>query len=73
MSERTKEEFMARFKGVKRHILTRACNRATPGINWSGCGKGYIAELWASGERFTRMDKVTLDQLDALVKEEQAK
>lgn len=65
MKLRTKEEFMARFRGVPANVLARTLNRLTPGINWTGCSKGRIAEGWASPTyaQSVGLFTVTLDQI----------
>lgn len=71
MKPRTKEEFMLRFRSVKAHILVRALNRLTPGISWTGCPKGHIAEAWAKAEvrSYTRLNLVELSELEKEIKE----
>jgi hypothetical protein len=72
--ERTKEEFMKRFRGVPTYLLVRAINELTPGVNWSGCSKGYIAEAWTAGfkhlgNRGRDYSKISLDDIDKALKE----
>lgn len=65
---RTQEEFMLRFRGVPVNKVTRALNRLTSGINWTGCSKGSLALSWAKGDKYTKMDKVTLDAIEEQIK-----
>lgn len=70
---RTKEQFMLRFKGVKRHILTRALCNLTPGINWGGCSKGHMAEAWAEGGlTWVKLREISLDQITEEVRQIEA-
>lgn len=75
---RTKEEFMLRFRGVKVHHLTKALNRLTRGINWSGCSKGHIADSWANAtaehdrDKWSHMDRVELDALEQEIRKVEA-
>jgi hypothetical protein len=74
---RTKEEFMLRFRSTQRHHLTAALNMLTPGINWSGCSKGHIAEAWAKSnpldlDVWTKLGKVELDALEQEVRKIEA-
>jgi hypothetical protein len=72
--ERTKEEFMARFRGVPTHLVTKAVNTLTPGVNWSGCSKGHIAEYWVEGfmrglgNRGRDYSKISLDDIATALK-----
>lgn len=74
MTERTKQEFMIKFRGVKANVLTRALNRITLGTNWSGCSKGYIAEKWAKAESSfdTRLSQVSLVQIQQKINDVEA-
>jgi len=72
MTERTKQEFMIKFRGVKAHVLSKAVNRITLGINWNGCSKGHIAEAWATADTYTRMDKVSLVQIQQKINDVEA-
>lgn len=72
MKQRTKEEFMARFKGVAPHKVARALTSLNYGINFNGCSKGRLAEAWVMSETssgYAQIKHVTLDQIDAKVKE----
>lgn len=66
---RTKEEFMASFRGIRVSLLTRALNRLTPGIVWTGCPKNHLAERWVEADTRTRMDGVELARVHQLIKE----
>jgi hypothetical protein len=41
-------EFMLRFRGIKAAVLHKALDALTPGVNWRGTPKYYIAQCWAS-------------------------
>ena len=62
---------MARFRSVKPHVLTKALNALTPGIIWSGCAKGNLAEKWAAADHRMRMDSVELDHIEAKLREQE--
>jgi hypothetical protein len=64
---KTKEEFMAVFKGVPAHLVAKAFNRLQFGISFTGCSKGHLAEVW-SGEfhkiGYEQVQKLTLEQIE---------
>lgn len=66
---RTADEFMARFRGVAAHRVTRAVSQLTPSVNWIGCSKSYMAYRWASGgPDYRGLKRLTLDAIAAEVK-----
>jgi hypothetical protein len=74
MSTRTKEEFMARFKGVPPHKVARAMTSLNHGINFNGCPKGHLADAWVRSEEglghmYGNIKNITLDQIEARIKE----
>lgn len=72
MKERTKEEFMARFRGVPPHKVARALTALTPGITFGGCPKGHMAEVWATCDTrygYQSVRNIELDHIDATIKE----
>jgi hypothetical protein len=72
MKQRTKEEFMARFRGVPPHKVARALTALTPGFNFNGCSKGHLAEAWVrslTNHGYERLRRVELDQIEAKIKD----
>jgi hypothetical protein len=72
MKERTKEEFTARFRGVAPHKVARALTALVPGISFSGCSKGHLADVWVScltSHGYEKVRHVELDDLEAKIKD----
>lgn len=45
--EEYKAAFMAAVKGYTASVVTQCLSTMTPGVNWLGCSKGYMAERYA--------------------------
>lgn len=58
--------FMRTAKGMPTGRFTFAMNLLTPGTDWRGCSKSYIAEQWAKCEGVVgnvKLRNVTLEKL----------
>lgn len=66
---RTVEEFMAAFRGVPRHQLSRAMTNLHIGVNWNGCAKRHIANQWCAATRdrltFAYLAKIEIADIQA--------
>lgn len=74
------DALMARFRGVKAHVVAQAFNALTPGINWRGCSKGHMAHVWAESRVHPRsrlayrtLARFTLDEIATAVEAEATK
>lgn len=67
-------DFMRTAKGMPTGRFAFAMSRLTPGTNWRGCSKSYIAAEWAKCESCygnTRLRHVTLEKLAKAMEEVQ--
>jgi hypothetical protein len=70
--DRDPHDFMERVRGVPSYIVARAFTNLVPGIDYGGCPKSHLAEVWA--DHFTSTNSrikrdFTLDQIVAEVNE----
>lgn len=64
--------FMAATKGVDAHTVARALSKLTPGHNWRGSTRGYMAQEYArvSEERaYSSMKDLSLEKLQQTIEE----
>lgn len=68
--DRDPHDFMERVRGIQGYIVARAFTNLVPGIDYGGCSKSHLAEVWA--DHFTSTNSrikrdFTLDQIVAEV------
>ena len=44
-----RDDFMQFMRPYKAHWITAALDKLTPGISWSKCSKGHMADEYANG------------------------
>ena len=67
-----KDEFKKFFRGVKTHQVAMAMTRLVGGIDFGGCSKDHLAEVWAwrnSPLGHRRVALLTLEQIKQKVLE----
>ena len=58
-----KAEFMATLRQVPKHHIVKAMGTLTPGIDWTGCSKGHMADEYARMKMGERLRSVILHRI----------
>lgn len=62
--------FMAATKGVDAHTVARALSKLTPGHNWRGCSRGYMAQEYARAseeQAYSSLKALSLEKLQQTI------